>query len=107
MRDQTNLRQPFLPRVRLIWSFVAVTAAAVLISLVRIADQSTALISAVVAVVLWGGLMFGLFCVLFLITYALGLLEELLAGPSTDVQSPFAEDRLPDQIVVPIKTDAL
>lgn len=106
MQDETKLRQPFLPRVRLVWSFVAITAAAVLITLVRVADQSTALITAVVAVVLWGGLMFGFFSTLFLITYALGLLEELLAGPTIEVQSPFAEDRMPEQIVVPTKTDA-
>ena len=107
MREDAETRQPFLPRVPLIWSFVAVTAAALLIALVRAADQGTALITAVVCTVAWCGLLFGLFSVLFLITYGLGLPEELLAGPTVEVQSPFAIDRLPEQIVVPPKSDAV
>lgn len=99
-------RQPLLPQVRLMWVFVAVTGAAVLIALVRLADQGFALVSAIVAIAAWLGLLFGMFSILFLVTYALGLLETLLAPPQEEVLSPFASQRLPEQIVVPLKTDA-
>ena len=99
-------RQPLLPQIRLKWTFAAVTAAALLIALVRMADQDAALISAIVATVMWLALLFGMFCVLFLFTYALGLLENLLAPPQEEVLSPFATERLPEQIVVPSKSDA-
>jgi hypothetical protein len=103
---EVSKTQPLLPQVRLIWSFVAVTLAAVLLALVRAADQSTALISAVVGISLWIGLVFFMFSVLFLITWALGVLENLLASPEVEVMSPFAVDRLPDQIVVPNTSEA-
>lgn len=99
-------RQPLLPQMRLKWSFAAVTAAAVLIALVRMADQDAALISAIVGVAGWLALLFGMFCVLFLVTYAMGVLETLLAPPHDEVLSPFANERLPEQIVVPPNTDA-
>ncbi|MGN6546255.1 MAG: hypothetical protein ACTHK7_14470, partial [Aureliella sp.] len=79
---------------------------AVLIALVRMADQGAALVSAIVALSAWLGLLFAMFSVLFLITYALGVLENLLAAPQEEVLSPFAGERLPEQIVVPRKLDA-
>lgn len=107
MQDDPAGKQPLFPRIRLIWSFVAVTAAAVLIALVREVDQSAALISAIVGTLAWLTILFALFSLLFLVTYALGLLENLLAPPQDDVLSPFADDRLPEQIVPPIKSDSL
>ncbi|MCC6508852.1 MAG: hypothetical protein IT423_07080 [Pirellulaceae bacterium] len=104
-RGPESLRQPFLPRTRLIWSFVAVTAAAVLIMLVRWADQGVALIAALVAIAAWVAGLFAMFSLLFLITYFLGVLENLLAPPENEVLSPFAQDRLPEQIVAPNKVD--
>jgi hypothetical protein len=99
-------RQPLLPQIRLKWTFAAVTAAAVLTALVRMADQDAALVSAIVAIAAWVAALFSMFGVLFLITYALGALENLLAPPQDEVLSPFAGERLPEQIVVPAKTDA-
>jgi hypothetical protein len=99
-------RQPLLPQMRLIWSFVAVTASAVLITLVRFADQGAAMVAALISVLIWLAVLFGAFSVLFAITYALGLLEALVVPPEQPVLSPFANDRLPDQIVAPIKSDA-
>ena len=99
-------RQPLLPQMRLKWAFVVLTAAAVLIALVRMADQGTALVSAIVAIAGWLVLLFGMFSILFLITYALGLLENLLAPAQDEILSPFAGERLPEQVVVPPKMDA-
>lgn len=97
--------QPLLPRVKLIWSFVAITATAVLISLVRWAGEGQALVVAIVAIVCWMAGLFACFSILFLLTYALGLLETLLAPPEQEVLSPFAQDRLPEQIVSPQHVD--
>ena len=107
MVDEPLAKQPLLPRVRLIWSFVAVTAAAILIALVREVEQGPALVTAIIVIVAWLAVLFAIFSLLFLITYALGLLENLLAPPPDDVLSPFASDRKPDQIVPPLKTDAV
>ena len=106
MQDELREKQLLLPRVRLIWSFVALTAAAVLIALVRELDRGAALISAIVITVAWLAVVFAMFAILFLITYGLGLLEDLLAPEQDDVLSPFADDRLPDQVIPPLKTDA-
>jgi hypothetical protein len=97
--------QPLLPQIRLIWSLVAMTVAAVMIMLVRWAEQGQALIIAIVAIACWLAALFALFGTLFLITYALGLLETLLAPPELEVLSPFASDRLPDQVVAPQHVD--
>lgn len=97
--------QPLLPRVKLVWSFVAITASAVLISLVRWAGEGQALITAIVATLTWMAGLFACFCLLFLLTYTLGILETLLAPPEHEVLSPFAQDRLPAQIVTPQHVD--
>lgn len=97
--------QPLLPRVKLIWSFVAITATAVLISLVRWAGEGQSLVTAIVAIVSWMAGLFACFSILFLLTYTLGLLETLLAPPEQEVLSPFAQDRLPEQIVSPQHVD--
>lgn len=97
--------QPLFPRVKLIWSFAALTGAAILISLVRWAGEGQALILAIVSIVGWLVGMFLCFSLLFIITYSLGILETLMAPPEHEVLSPFAADRLPEQIVAPIKVD--
>lgn len=97
--------QPLLPRVKLIWSFAAITAAAVLISLVRWAGEGQALLVAIIATLTWMAALFGCFCIMFLVTYTMGVLETLLAPPEHEVLSPFASDRLPDQIVTPQHVD--
>jgi tellurite resistance protein TehA-like permease len=106
MHDEPISKQLLLPRVGLIWSFVAITLAAILIALVRELDRGAALISAIVLTLAWIAVLFAMFSVLFLVTYSLGLLEDLLAPQQDDVLSPFADDRLPEQIVPPLKTDA-
>ena len=97
--------QPLLPRVKLIWSFVAITAAALLISLVRWAGEGQALVVAIIAILAWMACLFACFSILFLMTYAFGILETLLAPPEPSVLSPFAQDRLPEQIVTPLHVD--
>lgn len=97
--------QPLLPRVKLIWSFVAITAAAILLSLVQWAGEGHALIVALLALAAWLGGLFACFSILFLITYALGILETLLVPPEQEVLSPFASDRLPEQLVAPLHVD--
>ncbi len=97
--------QRLLPQFRLVWSFVAVTAAALLLTLVRWAGEERALLWAIVMTLLWVAMVFASFKLLFVITYFLGLLETLLAPPEVEVLSPFAQDRLPEQVVSPLHVD--
>lgn len=97
--------QPLLPQVRLVWTFALVTGAALLIALVRASDQGQALVWAIVGMLLWLAGLFSLFGLLFLVTYAFGRLENLVAPPDEEVLSPFASDRFPEQIVTPVQSD--
>ncbi len=94
-----------VPQVRILWTFALVTASAVLIMMVRWAQQGQALIVALVGILIWLAVVFAMFACLFLITYALGWLENLLAPPEPEILSPFATDRLPEQVVEPINAD--
>ncbi len=65
LSGQPLTAQPLLPRVKLIWSFVAVTAVALLISIVRWAGEGQALVAAVLALLLWLFFLFTLFSFFF------------------------------------------
>ena len=50
---------------------------------------------------------FGLFGILFLALYPLGKLNQFLDSQTETVQSPFAEDRLPDrQMEIPVDSES-
>ncbi len=103
--DQLLTAQPLLPRMKLIWSFAAITAAAILLTMVRWADEDLSMILAILSTLGWIVGLFASFCIMFLITYGLGVLENLLAPPEPEVLSPFAQDRLPEQIIAPVHVD--
>jgi hypothetical protein len=101
MNVEPPLRQPLLPRVRLIWLFGILTAAAVLFALVRDIGMAHALVAALLVVGCSLGLLLAASALCFAITYACGSLERGVNPPRVLPQSPFAADSLPQQLATP------
>lgn len=102
-----NENQPWLPRVRMIWLFVLVTAMAILLLVIRSASDGA---SVAFAAVFLGAflLMLTLVCATtFLAAYALGRLERNWIDEPTKVSSPFAYNQLPEQIVPPVPIERI
>ncbi len=104
MSFEEDVPQPFLPRVRMIWLFVAITVVAIALGIVQAADQGQALAAAFV----FTGMFVFLFAffagISFLFSYSLGFVEKNF-GESKLVSSPFADGRLPEQQVPPTPTE--
>jgi len=104
MTLEDDVSQPFLPRVRMIWLFVAITVVAIALGIIRAADQGQSFAAAFVftGVFLF---LFALFSGLsFTFSYLFGFVEKNF-GESTVTSSPFAEGRLPEQILPPNSTE--
>ena len=98
--EDENEAQPFLPRVRMIWLFVAITVVAVALGIIRAADQGQSLAAALVFTCVFLFL-FALFSGLsFITSYLLGFVEKNF-GEVVEISSPFIEGRLPEQILPP------
>lgn len=106
MPDEPASNQKLLPRVGMIWFFVAVTAFAALIMIVRAADQGGALLRGSLAMLVWSVVLAGLYALFFLFAYTVGWLEKLVAPVEVQPKSPFAKDALPEQQVQPMRVDA-
>lgn len=104
MSFEEDLPQPFLPRVRMIWLFVAITVVAIALGIVQAADQGQALAAALVST---GAFLF-LFAAFsgasFLVSYSLGFVEKNL-GDSRVTSSPFVDGRLPEQLIPPTPSE--
>ncbi len=104
MTLEDDISQPFLPRVRMIWLFVAITVVAIALGVIRAADQGQALAAALV----FTGVFLFLFAAFsglsFMFSYFFGFVEKNF-GESTVTSSPFAEGRLPDQILPPSQSE--
>jgi hypothetical protein len=97
-------QQPWLPRVRMIWYFVAVAVVAFALGIIQAADQGQALAAAFVFTILFIAV-FALFASgCFLFTYFFGFLEKTL-GDAPTLANPFADGQLPDQLVPPRPTE--
>jgi hypothetical protein len=92
--------QPFFPRVRMIWFFIAATAVALAMGLIKAADQGQALAAALVFTAIFIALVFLFSAVCFFTAYMLGSMEKNLSDSRT-VSSPFADGRMPEQILPP------
>lgn len=104
MLDETP-SQPFLPRVRMVWFFVVVTAVAVALTTIRATDQQAAFRSALIFAGLFVLLVGMLFSVCFLVAYSMGSLERAIVGKDQRPTSPFSDGSLPPQIVPPKRVD--
>ncbi len=106
MTLEDDVSQPFLPRVRMIWLFIAITVVAIALGIIQAADQGQALAAALVFTGVFV-FIFALFCGLsFAFSYLFGFVEKNF-GQSTVTASPFADGRLPEQILPPSSTENL
>lgn len=98
--------QPFLPRVGMIWFFIAAAIVAVALGVIRAADQGRALQAAVIFTVLFS-LLFGCLSALsFLVAYFMGAAERAVAGKVDTPANPFSDGTPPPQIIPPKAVDA-
>jgi uncharacterized membrane protein YhaH (DUF805 family) len=98
-------QQPFLPRVGMIWFFIAVTIVAIALGVVRAAEQGRALAAAMVFIVIFIGLCGLCSAACFLTAFLLGAVEKAIVGPQETPASPFSDGSLPEQIVPPKPAD--
>jgi len=104
MSFEEDLPQPFLPRVRMIWLFVAITVVAIALGIIQAADQGQAFAAALVFTCIFI-LLFAIFSgASFLVAYLFGFVEKNL-GESTVASSPFADGRLPEQVIPPAPSE--
>ena len=111
MNDLTTETQPWFPKIRLMWLFVLISFAALLMFLIRSADQRGelvfALIYSVVFLVVFVAMLSFFYGMSFLLAYSLGKFERKLSDSAVVTSSPFADGQLPDQIVPPRPSEHL
>ena len=94
-------KQPFLPRIRMIWFFVIVSLVAIALGIIQAAEQGRALAAGLVFCGLFLALFFAFSGILFLIAFALGATENAIVKTEQVPQSPFIDGSMPDQILPP------
>lgn len=88
----------------MIWLFAAITVVAIALGIIRAADQGQAFAAALVFTSIFLFL-FAAFCgSSFLVSYMFGFVEKNF-GQATETSSPFAEGRLPEQLIPPNPTE--
>ncbi len=98
-------KQPFLPRVGLIWFFIVATLIAIALGIVRAADQGQALAAAMVGVTCFVVVLAMLSGGCFAVAYMFGAMERAVAGNQEQISSPFIDGSFPDQIIPPQPVD--
>jgi hypothetical protein len=104
MNIEESVSQPLFPRVRMIWFFVAAAAVAIALGIIRAADQGQAFAAALVVTGAFLTLTMLFFAATFVVAYLLGSIEKSL-GESQMPASPFADGKLPEQILPPSPVD--
>lgn len=99
-----DVKQPLLPRVSLIWFFIAITIVAIALGVVRAAEQGRSLSAAMVFSVLFIAIFAVSSSLCFLFAYLIGATEKAIAGGQETPQSPFSDGSLPEQIIPPRKS---
>ncbi|GIW98657.1 MAG: hypothetical protein KatS3mg111_1990 [Pirellulaceae bacterium] len=93
--------QPLLPQVRMIWFFVVTLLIAAGLTLIQVSDRGSALVNALMFTCLFLVAFGTLSALTFVIAFSLGALERAVVPPEERVESPFAHDRLPPQVLPP------
>ncbi len=104
-QDEHNIKQPFLPRVGMIWFFITVSMVAIALGIIRAAEQGRALAAAIVVAGVFAvavSLMSGL-C--FFVAFLFGASEKRLSASPEEAASPFANYPMPEQIIPPRAVD--
>lgn len=104
MSLEEDVPQPFLPRVRMIWLFVAITVVAIALGIIQAADQGQAVAAALVFTCVFIFLFAFFSGASFLVSYLFGFVEKNL-GESTMTSSPFADGRMPEQMIPPTPSE--
>lgn len=100
MSTEEAIPQPWFPRIRMVWFFVAATLVAVALGVIRAADQGQAFAAALVFTGIFLALTMLFFAFSFIVAYLLGSIEKSL-GESQIPASPFADGKLPEQLLPP------
>jgi len=103
--DIEQERQPFLPRVRMIWFFVIAALVAVALGVTRMAEQGQALAAGLVFAVLFLATFFGLAALAFAVAYFFGATERAMADAQATPANPFSDGTPPPQLIPPRAND--
>ncbi|TWT76312.1 hypothetical protein CA13_68050 [Planctomycetes bacterium CA13] len=98
---QPVLRSRMLPRISFRFVFVLTTFAAIIYAIARSAGSGVALAKAVIVALAVPAICFGLFVILFLLSWAVSAIWYEANTEDTLQGSPFAEGQLPPQILPP------
>ena len=105
-KPEITTTQPLLPRIGMIWFFVAVLLVAIALFIVRAAEQGQALAAAMVFTVVFllvAALISG---ASFFVAFLLGAMERALEGQRPKLGNPFSDGSPPEQIVPPKPSDS-
>lgn len=97
--------QPILPRISMRWYFVMVAIIGALIAWIMASEYQQTLTANILLLCLAVGSFLGLSAVLFLIAYAIGSVEKIFFRPEEQIQSPFAHETMPPQIIPPVSNE--
>ncbi|MCA9126478.1 MAG: hypothetical protein KDB22_05310 [Planctomycetales bacterium] len=105
MQDLETEPQPLMPRISMRWFFIVVAIVAVALVIVRTASYGAALFAAIAFTAVFLALFALLSGVSFLFAYLLGATERAISKQGLVTESPFSDNKLPDQIVPPRNLD--
>ncbi len=103
--DTEQERQPFLPRVGMIWFFVVAGLVAVALGVIRYAEQGQALAAGLVFCALFLGLFFAIAGGVFTIAYLFGVTEKAIAEAHQTPANPFSDGSPSQQLLPPRHVD--
>lgn len=94
-------KQPLLPRISMRWYFVLVVVVAGFLTWLTRSEYQQSLVAVVVLLAIAAAGFLALSAVCFLLAYAIGATEKLSRHPEEKLQSPFAHEAMPPQIIPP------
>ncbi len=104
MNTEESIRQPFFPRIRMIWFFIVAAVVALALGIIRAADEGQALAAALVFTGIFLIFVMSFSALCFWAAYSLGATERSFNN-SPQASSPFADGRLPEQVLPPKPID--
>jgi CHASE2 domain-containing sensor protein len=93
--------QPLLPRISMRWYFILVVLVAGFLTWLTRSEYQQSLVVVVVLLALATMCFLTMSAVCFLLAYSIGAMEKLSRKPEDQLQSPFAHEAMPPQIIPP------
>jgi len=103
--NENSRFQPVLPRISMRWYFVIVAVVGGLIAWVMTSEFQQTLTAILLLLCLAIGCFLGLSALLFLVAYTIGSVEKIFFQTEAQVQSPFANETMPPQIIPPVSSE--